>query len=517
MRRIFTLAKYDYLQRVRSYRFLIIFCASLAFAYTLIPAPGDTYSTVRIGEYLGNYNSAWIGYVTAIMASTFVSLIGYYLINNSVKVDQDTKVGQIVAATRISNFRYLLAKFLGNFLILLTIVILIFLVGIVLFFMYGSGYPFQITEFLTAYILIPIPTIVLISALAVVLEVFLAGRSALQNVAYFFLFAIMLVQGSRLAVNVDPFGVGFPTSEMESQVAKITTDSKKQQLNIGFIIGQKPIEKRFDFNGVPVSPLYITFRLLWPLFGILLIYVASRFFHRFEVKERLVVLKKTKSEPSESEKSLSEDLDLTSIPKLQKSMSIFPVFKTELLMMIRRGNRWLWGLNIIGMVLLAVLPLEAAHKIVLPILWFLQVHRWADLVTKEKNHQMHFFIFSSFKPAERLLTAQWLAAVALAIGLVLPLIIRYLVLGQWLLVVSILIGAVFIILVSSFIGILTGGKRLFEVLFFFTTYMNVNGLPYTDYYGSINNSHNYLFLMFGLTFVLALSSFLLRRFELKKV
>ena len=115
MTRIFTLARYDYLQRVRSYQFLIIFCASLAFAYTLIPAPGDNYSTVRIGEYLGNYNSPWIAYVTAIMSSVFVSLIGYYLINNSIKVDQNTKLGQIVAATRISNFHYLLAKFLGNF------------------------------------------------------------------------------------------------------------------------------------------------------------------------------------------------------------------------------------------------------------------------------------------------------------------------------------------------------------------------------------------------------------------
>ncbi len=487
------------------------------FCYTLIPAPGDNYSTVRIGEYLGNYNSAWIAYVTAIMSSVFVSLIGYYLINNSIKVDQNTKLGQIVAATRISNFHYLLAKFLGNFFILLTVVLLIFIVSVILFFTYGSEYSFEITKFLSAYVLIPLPTIVFVSALAVVLEVFFVGRSVLQNIIYFFLFAVMLVQGSKLGLDADPFGVGFPSNEMERQLAQYTDNTKEQTLNIGFIIGQKALEKRFDFTGIEVSPFYLVFRLFWSALGIILIYLTSRFFHRFEIKERLVAVKKNIPQLLVSEVKAEEDIDLTSMPTLQKSMNIFPVFKAELLMMVKKGNKWLWALNAIGIVLMTIIPLETAHKIVLPIIWFLQVHRWADLVTKEKSHQMHFFIFSSFKPVERLLTAQWLAAIMIALGLSLPLIIRYLIIGQWLPVVSIFIGALFIIFLASFIGIITGGKRLFEVLFFFTTYMNINGLPYTDYFGSINRSWDYLFLMIGLTLALCIVSFFLRKLELKKV
>lgn len=517
MNRIITLVKYDYLQRARSYQFLIILCASLAFAYTLIPAPGATYSTVQIGEYLGNYNSAWIGYVTAIMASIFVTLMGYYLINNSIKIDQTTKVGLIVAATSITNFHYLIAKFLGNFLILLSVVMLIFIVSIVLFFMYGSGYPFEITQFVSAYLLIPIPTVFFISALAVVLEVFFGNKSVLQNGVFFVLFMIMLAQGREIGEYRDLFGTNFPTQEMEKQVNQITKIDN-QSLNLGFIISSKALDKRFDFSGVSIPLPYILFRTAWALLGLLLIFITSQFFHRFELKERLV-LRSKKGKPTQvvSETSSHQEIDLALLPTLEKSMSIWPVFKTELLMMLRKGSKWLWALNLGGMIALIFAPIEPAHQIVLPILWFLQVHRWADLVTKEKSHQMHYFIFSSFKPVQRLLSAQWLAAITLAVGLALPLILRYAILGELLPMTAIMVGAVFIIALTSFIGISTGGKRLFEILFFFIAYMNVNGLPFTDYFGGVNQSSGYLILLSGITAALGVMSFLLRRFELNRM
>ena len=518
MKRIITLVQYDYLQRVRSYQFLIILCASLAFAYTLIPAPGSTYSTVGVGEYLGNYNSAWIGYVSAIMASIFVTLIGYYLVNNSIKIDQTTKVGQIVAATSITNFHYLMAKFLGNFLILLTVVALILLVSIVLFFMYSSGYPFVISQFLSAYLLIPIPTIFFISALALVLEVIFGNKALLQNAVFFVLFMIILTQGSRMGMYSDIFGSNFPTHEMERQVDQINTSSHKQGLSIGFIISDKALEKRFDFSGVNVPLSYILFRISWALSGFLLIFIASRFFHRFELKERLILRsKKDKLEQEVSDPSELKEIDLSLLPTIEKSMSIWPVFKTELLMMVRKGPKWLWGLNLGGMIALIFVPIEPAHKIVLPILWFLQIQRWADLVTKEKSHQMHFFIFSSFKPVQRLLTSQWLAAITLAIGLALPLVIRYAFLGQLMPMAAIIIGAIFIIALTSFIGISTGGKRLFEILFFFIAYLNINGLPFTDYFGGVNQSMEYLILLGGITVALGVMSVLLRKLELNKV
>lgn len=524
MEKILNLVKYDYLQRTRSYQFLIILAASLAFSYTLIPAPDANYSTVRVGDYLGHYNSPWIAYVTALMASVFVSMIGYYLINNSIKIDQSTKVGQIVAATRITNFHYLIAKFLGNFLVLLTIVMLIFFVSIALFFLYSTGYPFEIHHFLVAYLLIPIPTVAFIATLAVVLEVMFKDKSVLQNTVFFILFMALLAQDGLQGTQGGPLGVDYPSKAMEKQVGKDKlSKSDLNKLSIGFIIGQKKLTKRFEFKGISISPSYVLFRLFWPLLGVLFLFISSKYFHRFEHHERLPLKKKKEDKKKKRDKQPiysdagMQEMDISSFPTLDQSMSLWPVFKTELLMMIRKGKRWLWLLNLSGVIVLAVIPLKPAHLIALPVLWFLQVHRWADLVTKEKNYQMHFFIFSSFKPVQRLLTSQFLAGTALAVALALPLIIRYAFLGQLLSVATIILGAICMIAFSAFSGIVTRGKRFFEILFFFITYLNINGFPYTNYYGGIDQSTPYLMLLVGITVAFSLFSFLLRNMELRKV
>ena len=516
MNRILTLLKYDYLQRVRSYNFLIILLVSLVFASLLIPEAEAVYSTVSIGDYLGHYNSAWIAYVTAVMSSVFISMLGYYIINSSIRTDQNNRLGQLVAATDISNFHYLIVKFLGNSLILLTTVICIFIVGIILFIVHNTGYPFEIHHFLLSYLLIPIPTIIFISALAILLEVIFRNKSVLQNTMFFILFITMIGQ-NWTGINGDPFGIQPVTQKMVQQVNEIDPSSESHGLNIGFVIRNKTLDKRFEFSSPDISIQFVLFRIFWLIIGVVIIYSISRLFHRFELNDRSVIPKFiTDKKPTTNSYELQE-IDLSSIPILDQSSNIWPVFKTELFMMIRKGKKWIWALNIIGMALLAITPLEMAHKIVLPILWFLQVHRWADLVTKEKFHQMHFFIYSSFRPVQRLLSAQFLAGTSLAVFLALPLMFRFVLLGDWVPVISILFGSVFIICLSTFIGIVSGGKRLFEIVFFFIAYLNVNALSFTDYFGGMHTSIGYLILLGGLAITLGALSFILRRLELRRM
>ena len=152
MKQFFTIIKSDYLQRVRSYAFLITLCATLAIAYTFVPEPNANYSTIRISDYVGHYNSAWFGYVTAIMTSIFLSLIGFYLVNSSIKTDIKTKIGTITASTKISNFNYLFSKAITNFIVLWTIMFLVFVMSIILFFLYNDGSNFQLFQFIKPFI-----------------------------------------------------------------------------------------------------------------------------------------------------------------------------------------------------------------------------------------------------------------------------------------------------------------------------------------------------------------------------
>ncbi|MCY7420209.1 MAG: hypothetical protein LH478_00465, partial [Chitinophagaceae bacterium] len=90
MNNYISIIKGDYRQRTRSYAFLITLAISLYMAYAFIPAAGAAYTTVKIGKYIGENNSAWIGYVTAMMTSIFLALLGFYLVNNTIKKDKDT-------------------------------------------------------------------------------------------------------------------------------------------------------------------------------------------------------------------------------------------------------------------------------------------------------------------------------------------------------------------------------------------------------------------------------------------
>jgi len=220
MRLFAAIIKGDYLQRTRSYAFLVTLAISLYVAYTFVPAPEAAYTTVRIGNYIGENNSAWIGHVTAMMTSVFLSMIGFFLVNNSLKKDIETEVGMIIATTRVSNFKYLLSKTLSNFLVLMSIMAIVLLMSFFIFYFRSTGFSFEISQFVIPYLFVTLPSLFIVSALAVVAEVFLGRRSVIQYIGFFILFNVVVAniqmkKGSEMLTYIDPFGVKVVSMGME--------------------------------------------------------------------------------------------------------------------------------------------------------------------------------------------------------------------------------------------------------------------------------------------------------------
>ncbi len=515
-----SIIKGDYLQRTRSYAFLVTLAISLYLAYTFLPAQGASYSTVKIGNYVGESNAAWIGYVTAIMTSIFLSLLGFYLVNNSIKKDIDTEVGMIIATTRISNFKYLLSKMLSNFLVLLSITGVVFMMGIVLFFIRSNGAPFDLVQFVLPYLLTTLPCIFFISSFAIFSEVFLGRWPALHYLGFFFFFGIVTANmlpgpASEIKMVLDPFGVKAVTMGLESFVQQ-HFDAKAAVSSIGFNFSGNQEIKTFLFKGMPWPALYILSRLLWVALSVALVFTASIYFNRFDSKVSMKVKKKKKNllENIVTGNSI-QDIKLSALPSISTDYGILPFIKTELLMLFRKGHKWFWLINIGGMIALIFTPINIAHQFILPVLWFLQVGRLGDLATKEKTNRIHYFTYASYKPIERLLPSQILAGIILVATLSAPLLIRYLISGDFMPVTYILAGAVFIVSLAVALGILTGGKKLFEILFFAITYCNLNNVPFADYFGALNNSSVYLSLMLLLNSGLFVTGFALRKYEIR--
>lgn len=515
MKSFLNLIKLDYLQRTRNYNFLITLCATLAIAYTFVPEPNANYSTIRISDYVGFYNSSWFGYVTAIMTSIFLSLIGFYLINSGIKNDIETKIGQMIAATPISNFNYLLSKFISNFLLLLTIIFMVFLMSILLFFLYNDGFPFQISQFVKPYLIITIPTMFFIACLAVAFEVLFQKYQISQNVLFFFLFSFLAFSSpeNKTDFYFDAFGSKIVMHQLEEKVREITHTDKTTNMSVGYVLGNTKKPNKFEFTGVDFSSTFILSRFLWMILGVVLIGFSSLYFHRFSIKNKVKQNKKV--EFIEENKSINE-LNLSELITTKINYSIFPLIKTEFLLLFRKGKKWLWFINISGMILLAVLPLETAHQMVLPILWFLQVHRISDISTKEKTFKIDLFTGSSYKPIQRIFASKIIASFLLLFIISSPLLVKLSLQTDFLSTLFIVIGIIFLVFTSIVFGQISKGKKLFEVVFFLITYANINGIPFFDYFGAIKNDLGNIYTFLIIILLLLGMSFYFKKKSLQR-
>jgi hypothetical protein len=518
---IYNIVKADYLQRTRSYAFLITLAITVYIAYLFVPLNTAGYTTLSTTGFKSVYNSAWVGYISGIMTAVMLSYYGFLLVNNGIKKDIDTEVGLIIATTPISNFKYLLSKLLSNYLVLCTIAGCTFVVSLLMFFVRGTGYPFILPNFILPYLFFALPALFLVAALAVVAEVFLGKRSILQFIIYFFLCGMVMAAINAKSGNnsngfFDPFGLSLITSSITNHI-NTTFHQHIKGVSFGFIFnGHKPF-KTFTWHGLSWTSAFILSRVLWMSFALFLVYVSSFFFHRFDVKQAKGKKKKAVKEATQiDEKQITPTgISRVLLPPLVTNYSIFPFIKTELLLLVRQGNKWLWLVNAGLWISMLFAPLSIAYSYLLPVLWFLQVTRWSELATKEKTNRLHYFTYASYKPLMRMLPAQILAGVILALVLALPLILRQIIALNPYAIINIINGAMLIVLLAVCLGILTGGKKLFEVFLFLLTYAVVNQLPMANYLGSTphQNPIAYLLIILALNAALATTGFLVRNYQ----
>ncbi|WP_316827634.1 hypothetical protein [Pedobacter miscanthi] len=520
MNHLYEMIKGDYLQRSRSYAFLITLAVTIYAAYTFVPTPEAAYTTLTIPGYKGAYNSAWVGHVTALMSTVILSLCGFFLVNNGIKKDIETEVGLIIATTPISNLGYLLMKFLSNLLLLLTIAFVALLVSIMMFFIQRHGYAFHLADFLLPYLFMLVPTMVLLSGCAIMAEVFLNGKSVLQCIIYFFIFIAFIVKlggGSKDlgAAVADGFGMREIVNSILYQVNTQFNENIKG-FSIGYATNAGGTFKIFVWNGVHWSGNYLLSRVIWIMISMGMVYLSSLFFHRFDFKQT------SKSKRSEQRVFTSpitttySGFNKSILPVIAPAYGIFPLIKTELLLMLRKDNKWLWVVNIGLWVAMLFVPIHQSYFFLLPILLFLQVNRISDLSTRESTYRLHYFTYAAYKPLQRILPSQIIAGLLLLMGLSIPVICRLLIDSEYLSALQVINGALMVILFSVCLGIVNGSKKLFEILFFMFTYV-VLQTPKIHYLGAVAAQERLgIFItVLGINILLLLSSFLVRSRQIR--
>src|ERR1700678_1473108 len=181
----------DFLERVRRYSFLL----TLAFAVYVAYAAFTEKIVLRLDDYRGIYNSAWLGGLMGVVCSAFLSLVGFYVVKNSIQRDQQTRVGKVLAATPMTKRFYTFAKSISNFAVLAAMVLVMGAAAVVMQLLRGEDPHLHLWSLLAPLALFALPAMAFVAALAVLFETLPVLRGGIGNVIFFFLWILLLVGG----------------------------------------------------------------------------------------------------------------------------------------------------------------------------------------------------------------------------------------------------------------------------------------------------------------------------------
>jgi len=281
IQRIAAIVRADVLVRFRRFSTLVIFLLLSASALLWVPDPKTGRTLISIGGHRALYNSGSIGMATAMLASIFVGLFGFYVISNAVRRDVMTRCGFVAASTEMRTHEYLLGKFLGNVVFLTTFMTGFMLAAMVMLIIRAEA-PLQPLVFASQYAILIPSTIVFVSVLAILFESipWLSGRFG--DVVYFFFWAAALGVvvnslehgGSRWLLYFDFNGFGYLF-----EFTKNVWHTKNMSIGqTSFDVKQAPVV----VQGLWLNREWFLMRLASTLAPLPLLGIALLFFHRFD-------------------------------------------------------------------------------------------------------------------------------------------------------------------------------------------------------------------------------------------
>jgi hypothetical protein len=501
---IYHIARADFLERIRRYSFLVMLGLVVFLGYQT--AIGNM--ALELGLYRGEFNSAWVGAMMSLIATFFIGWFGFYLVKGSVARDRETGVGQIMATTPLTRPLYLIGKWLSNFAVLMSMVVVLALGAIVIQFLQGENTQINLFTFLSPFVFIVMPLMALVAAAAVLFESVPFLQGGFGNIVYFFAFISFLplfMENPTLKQYpaFEPTGLGLLGSEMGKAVTAIYPEYNGDfSLGGGFVTATKV----FIWNGVQWTPEMILARFSLIALSVLLIFFAALFFDRFDPsrekpKQRKPGTTKLELSPVITSQTLP-NVHLTPLNKAANRFSFFNVLMAELKLLFK-GQRWWWYVVMAGIIIACLVnPSTAVREFALPVAWVWPILIWSAIGNREIHNNVQQLAFSSASPLLRQLPTQWLAGFIVTLLVSIGAIIRLTVDGDTVGLLALLSGAFFIPSLALASGVWSGTSKLFEILYMLIWYLGpLNKLMALDYIGSHGNGRPEFFIPFSIVLI----------------
>jgi len=282
LHRLGAIIRADFLIRLRRPSTVVVFLLLSFVPYLWIPKPSTGRGLIVIHGQRVLYNSAAIGMATALLGTIFLGLFGFYVISNALRRDVLSRCGYVIASTTMRGGEYIVGKFFGN-VVFLTVFTLGYMGTAMAMVLVRGEAPLEPLVFAGQYLLLLPPSIVFVSAVAILFECTPLLRSKFGDVLYFFLW----IGTMGIVVSMLENGMGaswamyFDVSGMGLLMVQMKTIYHTTSLAIGAssFDATKPL---IHFPGVVATWQWVLPRIVATIWPLSLLAVARLFFHRFD-------------------------------------------------------------------------------------------------------------------------------------------------------------------------------------------------------------------------------------------
>ena len=497
---LYQFVRADFLERIRRYSFLITLAAALCFGYLAVPPAGSKIATLALGNIRGIYNTPWVAAMVAIMCSCFLSFIGFYLVKNSLARDKVTRVVEILTSSPISTFTYLLGKALSNLALLATLVFVVMLSVIPMQFIRGEDTSIQIGQLIAPFLLMTLPFMAVVAALAVLFEALPVLRGTAGNVIWFFVWMFMIMTATNLSAlpseKIVPATNDLPgwtviLNSMTTQVVKFDPGYQGELMIGGWYKADQEV-RTMVWDGVNWTVPMAAARCWWLLGAVGVVGLASVFYRRQEGTKSELSRKPATATPIAVETGTSSatgtSVHLRSL-KYPLDFSLQGLVVGELRLAFSSVGRY-WYLIALGLLTAEFFaPVDVSRRYLLPVAWLWPLPIWSAMGCRERIFGTEQLVFSTIGMGRRQLSALLIAAVAVAVLTGLGVFVRFSLAGDWGGLLSWVGGVIVIPATAISLGVVSGGRKLFEAVYTLVWYIGpLNGLPHLDFMGVTKTS-----------------------------
>lgn len=472
MNTVLAVTRADADERTRRFAFILTIVVALYGAYLYVPDLHAPYLTISFDGHRGAYNSAWMGLMTSVLSCSFLSLIGFYLVRGSLQRDRELGTDGIVASTPVGKLPFVLGKWLSNTVVLVIICAIMFVAAMVMQLIRGEDRHIDLLAYLVPFVLIVVPGMAFVSAMATLTDSVTILRGAAGAIAYFVVWGALLSvplglgQGTGVTP-FDPLGFTPAMHMMATGVWQAFPHANVHEVTVGGGMVPRGGVKTFVFSGGHWTAALVGLRIAWLAVAVLLASLAVVFFNRF-TNEESVLRGRFAWNPN--------------IGAIVPNVYGLRLFRAEVALLFNGASVW-WLLGATALLVVgAVLPLEWTVKYVLPVALVWPLERWASLGARERRWNVTDILVSTPRPVMRSILAQWAAGATMGIIVCAGFLARLVMAGDVSAAAACIATVCAIAITALACGLLTGSSRLFEGAYLIVWYVGpINHLDVVDF------------------------------------